>query len=403
MKPLQVWLPVFDPTLSLAGSQRDLRRALERWEDVTSVWLLPWLKEEKLFQNPFAEWGQDLALPSETLNRIDIYHVTKDGFIYGAFPKEQFPDPSIGRLLDDWLSVGAGEENSVLQRLMPEKIDFIVPVFDEEKNELSYKRVKLTPESPGALAVDQESLEESLAQRRFGLRWPPEDSGLPSSVSPSAESLEYYGPMKRETMLVNGIELPTLVSSKHPNVRSLHVLDIWPGHLRRLFPYGSNPDAYKAVKDMQRIAERSKEDPDGARDEAWKLSTGSIGDGQTTLMSSWFYPTFMQRRTDGLLMEFEGKYDKHFKTLEEACASEFLQEKLREPVPIRQTYGVLGLFWALLIEQLEEGRHFRRCGRCGRMMEGHSNKRYCSKSDDPDCWKSRRAADRRRERAREKR
>ncbi len=403
MKPLQVWLPALDPTLSLAGSQRDLRRALEKWDDVTSVWLLPWLKKEELFQNPFAPWAKDLALPSETLNRIDIYHVTKEGFIYGAFPKEHFPERSIGRLLDDWLSVGAGKESAVLQYPMPREIPFIVPVFDDEKNELRHKRVKLTPESPGALAVDHESLKESLAQRKVGFRWPPKDSGLPSSVVPSAESLEYYGPMKRETMLVDGIELPTLVSSRHPSVRSLHVLDVWPGRLRKLFPYGSNHDAYKAVKDMQRIAERSKENPAGALDEARRLATGSIGDGQTTLLSSWFYPTFMQCRADGLLMELEGKYDKNFKTLEEACASEFLKTKLREPVPVRQTHGVLGLFWALLIEQLEDGRRFRRCERCGCMISGRKNKKFCGQSDDPDCWKNRRAADKRRERARTKR
>jgi hypothetical protein len=64
-------------------------------------------------------------------------------------------------------------------------------------------------------------------------------------------------------------------------------------------------------------------------------------------------------------------------------------------VPIRRVWGATGLFWALLLERLEEGRPSASCRRCGRIIWGKQGKRFCSPSDDLLCFRERRAADRR--------
>ena len=72
---------------------------------------------------------------------------------------------------------------------------------------------------------------------------------------------------------------------------------------------------------------------------------------------------------------------------------------MRERVPIRRTFGIQGLFWSLLIEALEEGVTFKSCKRCGKAIQGRKTRAYCGKIENPECFRERRASDRRRARA----
>jgi hypothetical protein len=54
-------------------------------------------------------------------------------------------------------------------------------------------------------------------------------------------------------------------------------------------------------------------------------------------------------------------------------------------VNIRRAWGMLGLFWALLIDELEARRPFPICKRCGWIMQGRQDKRFYGPNDNKCC------------------
>jgi hypothetical protein len=76
------------------------------------------------------------------------------------------------------------------------------------------------------------------------------------------------------------------------------------------------------------------------------------------------------------------------------------REAMAEQIELPRVWGALGLLWFVLIEALETQRGFRQCQRCGRVIAGKSDKRFCGPDDNPECFRGRRAEDRRRSRDR---
>lgn len=55
---------------------------------------------------------------------------------------------------------------------------------------------------------------------------------------------------------------------------------------------------------------------------------------------------------------------------------------------VTRVWGAVGLFWALLIDELENSRGLRTCRYCGRLLKGKGDKEYCGPNDDPECHKA---------------
>ena len=232
--------------------------------------------------------------------------------------------------------------------------------------------------------------------------WPPPGVNNGLVISPSAESEDQYGPWKTEFIERDGWSIPTLVSEKDPNHRSGLWLDVWPGNLLRFFPFGGGLDAIYANQTMRRIAEASAEDPVKALTEARDRSTRFLSKARTDLWNTWFVPILVRRNVDEALFAVEAKYSLEFQSLDEAMASDEFREEMRSTIEIQRALGVVGLFWALLIEQLEAGHSFQTCEWCRRLIRGRADKRYCNKRENPDCWRKRRSANRRRQRSKTK-
>ena len=73
---------------------------------------------------------------------------------------------------------------------------------------------------------------------------------------------------------------------------------------------------------------------------------------------------------------------------------------MKKRVDITRAWEAIGLFWALLMEQLGQGSRFPECEDCHRLNPGKKGKQYCGPDDDPGCYAQRRARDKRNERER---
>ena len=57
------------------------------------VWLIPGLQQPKCWKSPFG-YHHELAIPAETLNRIDVFHIGTNGYIVGCDWQSRFVEPS---------------------------------------------------------------------------------------------------------------------------------------------------------------------------------------------------------------------------------------------------------------------------------------------------------------------
>ena len=60
--------------------------------------------------------------------------------------------------------------------------------------------------------------------------------------------------------------------------------------------------------------------------------------------------------------------------------------------------GALGLMWALLLDRLKASQSFQFCERCGQLISGKADKRFCSEEDNAECYRARKRDDKRRSR-----
>jgi hypothetical protein len=177
----------------------------------------------------------------------------------------------------------------------------------------------------------------------------------------------------------------------------------WPGPLLNLIPFGGGIDEINGQALMEAIARGSAQDLEGALRRARDASAPYISDARTTMEAARFRPVWVKEGEDGLLGELYSAAtgDSPFvRTLKEAMEMPAWEEIMSKPVSIRRAWGPLGLFWSLLIDRLESERSFRVCELCGRVISGIRLKRFCGRDDNPECFRQRRAKDKREERRR---
>jgi hypothetical protein len=393
MKPLQIWLPHFDPAVSADDLWRDLQRAQERWRGESTVWLLPWLREPVRWTLNDHPATSELAIPSESLNRIDLFHVGENGYLHGNERFMRFAEPQIDTLLADWLNLLDGTEPRGLEQyLVPETVEFFVPRFDELPK-IQYVPIEV-PVEPAEILTLKSSQEEGAAS----WRWPPQGFPLPT-VSPAAESRSWAGPLMGAGYLDPEQKLPTFGSVRNPKIKCMMTCLKWPEPFTLLFPDGGGADSALCLVRTKKVADKSEADRLEALREAVARGGQFVCEGQARLRDIWLHPIINQSGIEDALFALETKLSLPFATVEEALASERFQEKMRERVPIRRAIGIQGLFWSLLIEALEEGVTFKSCKRCGKAIQGRKTRAYCGKIENPECFRERRASDRRRARA----
>jgi hypothetical protein len=380
LKPTQVWFPRLGGSILGSAISRDAVRAFGLWKDEHLVWMLP-----DIHQHVRWEVGgiRNLALPSEKLDRIDLAHVTEEGWTYAPTAENMLP-ASIDGMLETWLNAPGPEFYP------PEPLTILTPHIERD-GKISARQRTVTF-GPGAYmpfsSVDREN-------RSVTMRWPPEGSPLP--VSPEAESLARF-PSK-----TLGSDPPTVVTEGGDV--ALHVFLRWAEPFTSMMPVLSSPDDILAQLQMAKIARQSASDPQGALRAAALGAHPHIFQGCATLKDSWFYPAlkhkglrnvFFKAEDHGLSLRSGSSWNEE--RLKEALKQDDWRKWLAQTVPIRRVWGAVGLFWALLLDRLEERQPFGICERCGRIITGKRGKRFCGKGEDGRCFNNRRAIDKRRSR-----
>src|ERR1051326_2092033 len=100
MKPIQFWLPLITSSLHRSGADRDMQRAFDDWRGESVVWMLPDIGRS-------FRWREDgrtaVAMPSERLERIEVYHIGENQQVVGPSRKTCFPNGTVDGLLNECL------------------------------------------------------------------------------------------------------------------------------------------------------------------------------------------------------------------------------------------------------------------------------------------------------------
>ncbi len=327
------------------------------------------------------------AAPGETLECIDIYHVGQNGYAYGPPNFDRFSDGNVAGLLDAWLDWPA--RRGILWS-EPVYVSFNVPVINGV--EVTKERQKFLPRTLPFVATQDGGVV---------LRTPP---GKVAPVFPEAEFAQHVGqeigPLRLE-IDAGGIALfvaPDAGNRAWP----AGILEAAPP-LHGFYPTGIGLDDLHHWVRMRSVVEQARSEPVAALQRARAVASPYLDTGRTTRTWSWLMPQFYETNDWKTVIQrgaMLGLND--VRKWEELKDSEAWRKAMTEWIDIRRAWGPIGFFWALLIDRLESAQTARACERCGRPITGTQRRRFCSLEENGDCFRARRAADRRGERQRER-
>jgi len=337
------------------------------------MWLLP--GAERAFR--WRDGDFFAGVPAEDLNRVDVYHIGNNGVAYGLEARKRFSSGRINDLLDQWLNC-----KNLPFYIAPTRIEFEnVPHLKGHRITFSSRRIKVGPTNAFPI-VDLGDA------GTFTAVWPPPGRTV-KTVSPDAESAEEQGPL--DSLIEKGMSWSV---SRKTGTRNLWVVVGWPEDIQSLVARGEGADLMLARQQMVSIATRSVDDLQGAAIEAARLASAHVFDGHTWQALSWFWTLYAQGGDEAVVF---GAEDLGFKGKDatDLWRNTEFRHLMMKRIRIRRAWGAVGLFWALLLERLEDKRGFGLCQRCSRIISGRSNKAFCSRRDNPECFRQRRAGDQR--------
>ncbi|MGH8059735.1 MAG: hypothetical protein ACREOH_21270, partial [Candidatus Entotheonellia bacterium] len=212
--PLQLWLPTFGPSLGFPEVGRDMARVLQSWQGESTVWLLPDLNTpRRWWPSGKPVWERTLAIPAEHFDRIDVFHIGANGYVWGPGVHDRFPDGRVEGLLRSWLQAWQLPPAFEARLRDPTSIHFgRVGAFLDEWKQLILARNEgdspywlvpptMTIDTPwitDGAEVSTKDVEYTTVEVQPWLTLP--DLGwskrrLPTPIAPEAELTQWYGPL----------------------------------------------------------------------------------------------------------------------------------------------------------------------------------------------------------------
>jgi hypothetical protein len=219
-------------------------------------------------------------------------------------------------------------------------------------------------------------------------KWP-DPSQRFNTKSPDAESQRLFGPFVQTE--VDRVPVGVNITGDQ---RTLPLQAKWAGPLGPLIRPADGLDILLGQQEMAVIARQIVKDLRGAQLEAVRRAAAHIFSGHTTEEKAWFRSVLLEEGEGGVLFEAE-KRGFEARSFAELTSNPAFREYMSTKVTIQRAWGPLGLFWALLVEHLENNTGFQVCKRCGGLIGGKRSKRFCGKQDNPSCFNGRRARDQR--------
>lgn len=363
MEPLQCWIPLLGPSVGFSEVRGDVERAHRAWQGETTVWLSPRFDD-------VVRWAEGperhVAVPATHVDRIDVYHVGDSGYVWGPASTRRFPGGRVTGLLRAWLNIG--KHSWVGYHRAPERIPWRSPQV--HGGMVRYLEGTLRVLAGAALPLRQ------VHNRRFTCSWEPH--GRAAAVFPDAESGGGYA------------------APESANTPGFSALLEWPSPLQGMASLMSGLDDQWGQSRMVRLAREADDQLEGvlkqARDEAApyvKWREGSTTEGLRWMLPSLVHLTMESRQNDPAVITA---------LLAEAAQARFrlhspqdYSAAMERVVPITRAWGMLGLCWALFLEELTRDR-VRACPWCNWIMQGKRGKQRCGPEDNPDCYRKRGAA-----------
>jgi hypothetical protein len=374
VRALQVWLPSLRQSLGHALLRRDAQWAFEAWKGEDTVFLLPGLRTpERWVQWPNRVGWRVLALGAEHLDRLDVYHVGENGHAWGVASADRFPSCQVAGLLRQFLAI-----NVTTLRLCAPGAPCSLYVPCVRRGRIKRRQGKIGYERK-TWRIAGHPLPVKILQKRtrtveFG--WPPKDLDL-HSLHPDAEAHEAW-------------------RSEPGRRRVARVWFSWPAPFDKLFTPAAGLDEFQTLAKMRKIAQESQTNGRGALRQALEASSQYMSEGWSTVSATKFWPAYLAAHAAVApgepMRPFWAEFGITAKDMQGALAA----DALRRPVRVQRVWGGLGLLWALFVERLENDGGLNFCDRC-RMLVG-GRRRFCGPTDDLQCYRKRRAADRKKER-----
>jgi hypothetical protein len=376
-----------------------MRRAYSAWQGEGRIWLLPWISESFRWRSKIsirhkASHAKDapeasapyrlreLAIRSERFDRIDLVHIDPDGRVFA--PTLDLP---FLRAHDCRIPKGV-----YLQWIEQPGLEFVtskgwieLEVPNLRGGSVEFERVRLR-QQPGPI------LPCGKVGQQTGLVWPPLGSDLPRAISPEAENIGYYGRL----WFSKGGEGCAVLSDLQPDMRALHLNPRWPSPFDQFFPHGGGADLLACYEQIRECAQT----PGMLPSKVLSMAEPYFSEGESTEADCWFWPRLCADGETNILADVESKFDWHGESLSALFQNLDFQRSMNILKPNQRIWGWPGYFWFELLTDLRSGKAIRACERCGGPIQGKASKRFCGRDDNPDCFRQRRAANKRAERSR---
>lgn len=383
----------FDKTPLDDAFSRDMQRAFAARQNEDHIWLLPYAPDEPEVLRWYVDCGdlkeQSCMLRSEALNHLMIFHADEARRLYppvipGLTPENVLPD-GLYRL---WLNANADLIEGGLECIWP------MPYFDGDR--VRYRDATITCD-PGCILPITAIMPDD---REFDLSWPPPGVSLPSPVSPEFESNTFYGRLKRARVATEYGEIDCVVSENVPTMHAMPIWMRWPDPFSFMFPTGGGIDLLHHRRLMHTCV---KDLADGQFDRALRTIETWMnrlsGEAETRLERAWLLPKLMSD-PETVLFEAEGRFGFACTTIDELINSEQFRERMRRHTTVRRVHGWLGYFWWELYQDVKAHVTIRLCKACGQVIrKGHSDRQYCTRAENPVCFRERNGAAQRHVRA----
>lgn len=340
--PLQVWSTVLPKYILDEEYRRDLHRAEMYYKRENLIFFSievekvgKWIEHYKNV-SPYC-----MGIPADAINVITVYHIDKLGNI---FP----PIPTIDKirkgLYIDWL-------NSEFE-IIPENEPF------------------------------------ELISRRLTKKYAYTEK---ISISPDIAYIKSYKSMSNLWRYNLEKILPKKIISIIKENESSCFRIIFPEPFDFIFPTGGGIYTLYNYYLMKRYLELSLKNKDLMVKIIRSEKTPYLSEISSTINRSWFMPKLYSKTTN-ILLEIQGKFSLEFKSKKEAMSSIKFMKKIRHNIVIKRIYGWIGYFWWEFYQDLIKKSTVKICKNCGTIINGgRSNRKYCSKEENPDCWKERAA------------